>query len=175
MMGVHDIMDLDFSTDGELSSDEVCPKGARYGIGVHEDAAIIFRGLTPREWKPEHNEIRRVLADTADADMRFSEVKCALPVDEFNVVLNGVIDLLAVYSDHIEIHDYKTDSEMSDAIDFEYRLQLSVYAHAASGYYGLPARCFLDYVSLGKVVEFDPMVKDCVKGRVSSILARRSE
>ena len=115
------------------------------------------------------------MADTSDADMRFSEVRCTLPVDEFNVVLNGVIDLLAVYPDHIEIHDYKTDSEMSDAIDFEYRLQLSVYAHAASAYYGLPARCFLDYVSLRKVVEFDPMDMDCVKGRVFSVMARRSE
>ena len=174
-MGVHDIMDLDFSTDGETFSDEVCPKGARYGTEVHDDAAMLFSGRNPRDEKPEHDEIRRVLADTSDADMRFSEVRCTLPVDEFNVVLNGVIDLLVVYPDHIEIHDYKTDSEMSDAIDFEYRLQLSVYAHAASAYYGLPARCFLDYVSLRKVVEFDPMDMDCVKGRVFSVMARRSE
>lgn len=136
---------------------------------------MLFNSLTPKEEKPEHDEIRRVLEKTSDADMRFSEVRCTLPLDEFNVVLNGVIDLLAVYPDHIEIHDYKTDSEMSESIDFEYRLQLSVYAHAASDYYGLPAKCFLDFVSLRKVIEFDPMGIDSVKGRVSSIISGRSD
>ena len=80
---------------------------------------------------------------------------CTLPVPECGIVLSGRIDLIAVYPDRVEIHDYKTD--VSDRFESEYEFQLSVYAEAASRFYGREARCFIDYVSMGYTKEFIPL------------------
>lgn len=169
-MGVHDIMELDFSTDGENAADEICPKGARYGIEVHDDALLMFKGLVPADTKLEHEGIRKVLDGVMEAKEIFAETECMLPVDGTNVVLKGIIDLIAVYGDHIEIHDYKTDAEMSEKIEYEYRIQLSVYAHAATAFYGLPCRCYLHYVSLGKHSEFESLGLEEIGRRVEKKL-----
>ena len=174
-LGVHDIMDLDFATNGESVSDEVCPKGAKYGTEVHDDARMMFNGITPKESKPEHAEIRRVLESIKDAKEKYAEIECMLPVEGQNVVLKGYIDLLAVYPDHIEIHDYKTDALITEDIEFEYKLQLSVYAHAAMQFYNLPCRCYLDFVSLEKTIAFDPMEVEHIEGRVARIIAAASK
>lgn len=170
-MGVHDIMELDFSTDGEKVTDEICPKGAKYGTAVHDDAHMMFKGLTPKEPKPEHAEIRKVLDGISGAKEKHAEIECMLPVEGTNAVLKGYIDLMAVFPDHIEIHDYKTDAEMSEQIEYEYRLQLSVYAHAAMLFYGLPCRCYLDFVSLKRTIEFEPLEFEHIKGRVEMKLS----
>jgi hypothetical protein len=169
-LGVHDIMDLDFSGREDSESDEVCPKGAKYGMEVHEDARMMFSGLSPKVPKPEHAWIRRVLEGVGDAEERYAEVECMLPVDGCNVVLKGFIDLLAVYPDHVEVHDYKTDAAITERTEREYRLQLSVYAHAAMGFYGRPCECHLEYVSLGKTVTFDPKGIDYIARHVESRL-----
>lgn len=165
-MGVHDIMELDFFTDGEKVTDEICSKGAKYGTEVHNDAHMMFKGIDPGEFKPEHAEIKRVLDRISGAKERYAEVECMLPVEGTNVILKGYIDLMAVFSDRIEIHDYKTDADMSEQIEYEYKLQLSVYAHAASLFYGLPCRCYLDFVSLKRTMEFEPLEIEHVRGRV---------
>ncbi len=165
-MGVHDIMELDFSTDGEKVTDEICPKGAKYGIAVHDDAYMMSKGMTPKESRPEHAEIERVLNEVGDADVICAEIECMLPVEGTNVTLKGYIDLMALYPDRIEMHDYKTDAERSDKIDREYMLQLSVYAHAAMSYYGLPCRCLIDFVSRKETVEFEPLDLGEIRDRV---------
>ncbi len=170
-MGVHDILNLKYGTDGEKIADEVCPKGAKYGIEVHDDARMLFKGLDPKDSKPEHEEIRRVLDGVKDAEELHSEIECMLPIEGQNVVLKGFIDLLAVYPDHVEIHDYKTDAETSRSIEWEYKLQLSVYAHAAMRFYGLPCKCYLDYVSIKNTVEFDPLEIEEIAARVYCIMA----
>ncbi len=149
----------------------MCPKGAKYGIEVHDDARMLFKGLDPKDSKPEHEEIRRVLDGVKDAKELHSEIECMLPIEEQNVVLKGFIDLLAVYPDHVEIHDYKTDAETSRSIEWEYKLQLSVYAHAAMRFYGLPCKCYLDYVSIKNTVEFDPLEIEEIAARVSDRMA----
>ena len=165
-LGVHDIMELEFSTDGERTRDEICPKGAKYGTAVHDDALMMFKGLAPKEPKPEHEGIRKVLDSIGDAKEKHAEIECMLPVEGTNVVLKGYIDLIAIYPDHIDIHDYKTDAEMSERVLFEYKLQLSVYAYAASLYYGLPCECHLDFVSMKKTVDFKPCKMQHIVGRV---------
>lgn len=170
-MGVHDIMELDFSTDGETVTDEICPKGVKYGTEVHDDAHMMFKGIDPREPKPEHAEIQKVLDGINDAREKYAEIECMLPIEGTNVVLKGYIDLMAVFPDHVEIHDYKTDAEMSEQIEYEYKLQLSVYAHVAMLFYGLPCKCYLDFVSLKKTIEFEPLEFEHIKGRVTKKLS----
>ncbi|MDY0224142.1 MAG: PD-(D/E)XK nuclease family protein, partial [Candidatus Methanomethylophilaceae archaeon] len=94
----------------------------------------------------------------------YPEKECSLPFNEYNATLRGVIDLLAVYPDHVVIHDYKTDVEKT--YEDEYKVQLSIYAHAASEFYKLPAKCVIDYLSRGETMEFDPIDKSVIAQRV---------
>jgi len=148
-MAVHDI--LDFS-DGSGSSvpegaDEVSGKGMEYGTQIHKIAELMQMGRKVDESYPEVPEIRKVLDRTADADLRYAEIECGLPIEDTNITLRGVIDLLAIYPDHMEVHDYKTD--VSDRFESEYIIQLSVYAYAVQAFYGKRVECYIDYVSRG--------------------------
>ena len=73
------------------------------------------------------------------------EVDCGLPIPGTDITLRGKMDLIAVYPDRVEIHDYKTDENLR--FRDLYTFQLSVYAQAAMAHYNLPVRCFIDYVS----------------------------
>lgn len=112
-LGVHDIMDVRFGK----GSDEICGKGPEYGTMIHEDARLMQLGRAPKVARPEHAEIRRVLDGVKDADLVFSEVECILPVEGTDVSLKGVIDLVAVYPDRVEIHDYKTDAMRTPEVE----------------------------------------------------------
>ena len=137
-----------------------------YGTEVHEDAQMLFHGKKPEDEKKEHAEIRKVLDSVADADLKYSEIEIKLPIKGTDLVLKGFVDLLALYPDKVVIHDYKTDSVMDSKVEYEYKLQLSVYAIAASEYYGLPAECVIDYVSLGKRTAFSPLPMSAIEERV---------
>ncbi len=166
-LGVHEILHLT-TGDGQGAPeecDEFCSKGMQYGTDVHEDAERIFLGLPLQRDLPEHAEIRRIIDSIEDADLSYSEMECGLPFNDLNVTLRGVIDLIAIYPDRIEIHDYKTDE--IDRFEDEYKIQLSVYAHAASGFYGgRKAVCFIDYVSQGRTVEFEPLPIERIRERI---------
>lgn len=95
----------------------------------------------------------------------FSEQGCTLPLDDPKAVVRGIIDLLIVFEDRVEVHDYKTDG--SKANQGEYELQLSVYAHVVKRVYpNLPVRCFIDYAYLGETIEFDPLPFERIEERV---------
>ena len=166
-MSVHDIMRLDF---GSGLTDEVSGGSMKHGTEVHEGAQMLFHGKTPSKEEAEYTEIRKILGSISDAEQSFSEAEMRLPVEGTNVVLKGFIDLLAVYPDKVVIHDYKTDARITEKIEKEYMLQLSVYAHAASGFYGRPAECVIDYVALGQKTEFAPLDMSVIRDRVIEVL-----
>ena len=145
-MAVHDLMDFDIETGQEPQQgcDEVCGKGRDYGDKVHKMAYLMLHGGTPKEKLPEIPRIRSILEGLRGADVK-GGVDCGLPIAGTDITLRGKIDLIAVFPDRVEIHDYKTD-ETPRFRDL-YTFQLSVYAQAASVHYGLPVRCFIDYVS----------------------------
>jgi len=149
-IGVHEILHFN-NDDGTSTSegcDEVCGKGMEYGTEVHKIAERLCYGRHVDDSKyPEIAEIRKVLDRVKDADLLCAEVECGLPIKEADTTLRGVIDLLVIYGDRLEIHDYKTD--VSDRFESEYIVQLSIYAYAAQLYYDLPVDCYIDYVSRG--------------------------
>lgn len=154
-IGVHDILRFgECSRPGE-GGDEFPGKGMEYGTRVHEAAYAMAMGWDVGDDLPEMPAIRSILDSLSDADLLYPEKECSLPFNGLNTTLRGVADLIAVYPDRVVIHDYKTDAERTN--QDEYVVQLSVYAHAASGFYGLPARCVIDYVSRGETFEFDPV------------------
>ena len=167
-LGVHEILNFG-NGDGESNpegSDEVSGKGMEYGTKIHKLAQIMCEGgrIDESEY-PELSEVRKVLDSVKDADMLKPEIECGLPVDGTDITLRGVIDLLAIYRDHIEIHDYKTD--VSDRFESEYIMQLSIYAHAASRFYNKRVECYIDYVSQGITKRIEILPIDAIIERVA--------
>lgn len=163
-LGVHDIMRSIGDLRPDTDNDEFSGKGKEYGTEIHEIAHALAVGHQTTDERPEVQVIRDILSSLSDADLIIPEAECYLPFNDLNVTLKGIIDLLVVYPDRIEIHDYKTDVVTS--YEEEYRIQLSVYAHAASEYYKRPAECIIDYVSLETNVRFDPKPKGEISDRI---------
>ena len=165
-IGVHEILNFndEDGTSNSLGSDEVGGKGMEYGTEIHKIAELLEKGKPVDESYPEVEQIRKVLTSVSDADIRYTEIECGLPIDDLNVTLRGVIDLLVLYPDRIEVHDYKTD--VSDRFESEYIMQLSIYAHAVQGFYNKPVDCYIDYVSRGIFKRIEPLDMSLVKKRV---------
>ena len=163
-LAVHDIMNSIGSFRPDEDMDEFSGKGKKYGTEIHEAAHAMATGHEADDERPEISAIRDILSAASDADLIYPEKECSLPFNDLNVTLKGIIDLLVVRPDAVEIHDYKTDVDAS--YEGEYRVQLSVYAHAASEVYHRPAKCFIDYVSQGRTVVFDPLPKEAIAERI---------
>ena len=172
-MGVHAFMGMDAPSSHDVRGfDERCGKGREYGVAVHDAAELLFHGIEPDADYPELDAVRNVIAGVPRGSS-MAEVDCTLPVDGTDVILKGRIDLVGVFDDRIEIHDYKTDS--SDAYQDDYVFQLSVYALAAGRHFDPDGdkriRCIIDYVSLGRSFEFEPLDMEQIRERVLDRLA----
>ena len=172
-MGVHAFMGMEAPPSQDARGfDERCGKGREYGIAVHDAAELLFHGIEPDADYPELDAVRDVIAGVPRKSS-MAEVDCTLPVKGTDVILKGRIDLVGVFDDRIEIHDYKTDS--SDAYQDDYVFQLSVYALAARRHFDPDGdkrvRCIIDYVSLGRSFEFEPLGMEQIRERVLDRLA----
>ena len=174
-IGVHSLMSFgnEDGMGGMSESDEFGSGGKDHGTDVHNAAQAVFERWPVQKEYPELEMIRRIVAETERADLRYCEMDCTLPVPEHGAVLSGRIDLMAVYPDRVEIHDYKTDA--SDRFEAEYEFQLSVYAEAASRYYGRRAVCIIDYVTMGYSKTFEPLGMDVISERVRTYLESERE
>jgi ATP-dependent exoDNAse (exonuclease V) beta subunit len=135
-------------------------KGAEHGIRVHKEAQRIMSGMMSSEDTPETRYIEKIYNDVKGSRI-LTEIDCTLPVND--MVIGGRIDMLAVFDDHTEVHDFKTD--MNRTNEERYRIQLSVYAHAAASL-GKPVRCVIDYVSQGISVNVEILNRDEIYERV---------
>ena len=167
-VGVHSIMRSIGELRPDETTDEFSGKGKEYGTEIHELALAIALGKDLDDPRPEIPVIKEIVASVSDADLILPEIECSLPFNEFNVTLRGIIDLLVIYPDKVVIHDYKTD--VNDSYEEEYKIQLSVYAHAASEFYKKPAICVVDYVSRKKTVQFKPLGRDIIAERVKTYI-----
>jgi len=173
-IGVHDLLRFEDEEGGigSADSDEVGGKGMEYGTMIHKIAESMCNGNPVDDTYPEVEEIRKVLDRVKDADICYPEIECGLPFNDLNATVRGIIDLLVLYPDRIEIHDYKTD--VSDRFESEYEVQLSIYSYAVEGFYNKPVRLFIDYVSrkTTKEVERVPMaeIRRRVERAISDII-----
>ena len=167
-VGVHDIMRSIDELRLDETTDEFSGKGKEYGTMIHELAHRLVLGAPVDESYPEVEVLKGVIESVSDADLILPEIECSLPFNDVGVTLRGIIDLLVVYPDRVVVHDYKTDSERR--YEEEYKLQLSVYAHAASGFYRKPAQCIIDYVSRGESIDFEPLDISIIAERVRTYI-----
>jgi len=158
-LSIHEIMNTVYKVNDD--GDKKNGKGADYGDSVHKAAYLMARNMKYDSTLAEMPEIRRILDSLAGATI-YPEIKCVLPVN--GISLRGVMDIVAVFGDRVEIHDYKTDD--TDRFIDSYRFQLSVYAHSAESM-GKKVICYLDFVSQKKTVKIEPLSLEEIANIVS--------
>ena len=137
-------------------------KGTEHGIRVHKDAQRIMSGMEAGAEYDEIKAIRKIYGKVKKAKI-MTEVDCSLPIKD--AVIAGRIDMLAIFDDRVEVHDFKTDMNRSN--EKRYRIQLSVYAHAAASL-GKPVICVIDYVSQDISVNVEPMSREEIYAHIGA-------
>jgi len=105
-------------------------RGLDFGNQVHDFAEAYVLGEAV---SPSNDHERRVarLIDSCDGELHVEEpARLPIEVDGQQVTISGIVDLVHVTDDRVEIIDYKTDSTRH--AHEQYRMQVSVYYHVLS-------------------------------------------
>jgi len=144
--------------DDAVFDDGTGGRGMEFGSQVHDfaEAYVLGEDIEP-DSEDEANV--KVLLDSMEGQT-IAEEQAFLPVDVDGerVTISGIIDLLHITPDRIEIVDHKTD--LDQHAESEYRKQLSVYYHIVSELYPdrtVTAEIF--YTFDGKRVKIEPLDK----------------
>ncbi|SIS19553.1 UvrD-helicase domain-containing protein [Natronorubrum thiooxidans] len=134
-------------------------RGQEFGSSVHEFAEQYALGddVDPRN---EDEQNIKELLDSLEGTLRVEEqVYLPLEIDSDQVTVSGVVDLVHVMSDRVEIIDYKTDQ--GRYAESEYRTQLSVYYHALDAWFeGRDVSASIYYSAMDCRVEIEPLSKE---------------
>lgn len=191
-IGVHDILHFDPKGSHPDGPDEVSGRGMKYGTEVHRLARLMVDGYgIDRRDAEQYPQTARVVEIVnglrEEGAVLFSEMECTLPMDgeDYLITLRGVIDMVAVFPDRVEVHDWKTDIDTEYGP--EYRMQLSVYAHAVIGHLAAQnakrgptdrvdkkVTCAIDWLSIGRGTQetFEPASIEEIAGRVGAYAER---
>ncbi|MFB6201781.1 MAG: UvrD-helicase domain-containing protein [Halorhabdus sp.] len=108
-------------------------RGMDFGSQVHDFAEAYALG---DDVSPSNQHERRVVEflDGLAGELHVEEpITLPIDVDSHRVTISGIVDLVHVTADHVEIVDYKTDSTRH--AQPEYQKQLSVYYHVLSEWF----------------------------------------
>ncbi|MFA9427271.1 UvrD-helicase domain-containing protein [Natronorubrum sp. A-ect3] len=134
-------------------------RGREFGSSVHEFAEQYALG---GDVVPQNDDERNIteLLDSLEGTLRVEEqVYLPLESDGDQVTISGVVDLVHVTSDRVEIIDYKTDQGRH--AESEYRTQLSVYYHALDEWFeGRDVSAAIYYSAMDSQVEMEPLSKE---------------
>lgn len=162
--GVHDIMDdtiYEAVTEG---------RGKEFGQELHDFAEAYAFG---EPVSPDGEEQRGVagLIDSLDGSL-YPEQTVLCPLDgDPRIVLTGIIDLLHVDDERVDIIDYKTDLERIAAD--EYQTQLSVYWHVLQEVYpDHEIRAAIYWTADGELEEISPEPSDALREVAERRLSR---
>ncbi len=138
---VHAVMELDENARG---------RGPEFGTKVHEFAEKYANGedVEPSEEIREDAENVRKFIDALDGELR-TEASIKVPVKEDGrkVVYHGVIDLLHITDEKVEIIDWKTD--LTTVNEEEYHKQLGIYEKGISRIFDIEVSKQIFYTNSG--------------------------
>ncbi|WP_144902206.1 UvrD-helicase domain-containing protein [Halobellus captivus] len=129
----HSLMDDSVYEEADKEMEPVDGRGIGFGSDLHEFAEDYAYGV---DVTPSNADERRVqeFVDGLDGELFVEEwARLPLEVDGERVTISGIVDLVHVTPDRVEIVDYKTD--LSRRAEEEYRKQLSVYYHVLASEY----------------------------------------
>ncbi|ELY49268.1 UvrD-helicase domain-containing protein [Natronorubrum bangense] len=136
-------------------------RGREFGSSVHEFAE---QYALEGDVIPQNDDERNIkaLLDSLEGTLRVEEqVYLPLESDGDQVTISGVVDLVHVTSDRVEIIDYKTDRGRH--AESEYRTQLSVYYHALDEWFeDRDVSAAIYYSAMDSRVELEPLSKEAL-------------
>lgn len=109
-------------------------RGPEFGSYVHDFAERYALGEPAEVGNDADTKHVKTLLDSMDGKLRVKEdAYLPLTADGEQVTIHGIVDLVHVTEDTIEVIDYKTDIERH--AEAEYRTQLRVYYHVLNEAY----------------------------------------
>jgi ATP-dependent exoDNAse (exonuclease V) beta subunit len=133
-------------------------RGTAFGTQTHEFAE---RYVLEGDIEPSNDDERHIKSfiDSFDGELRVEEdAYLPLTIDGEQVTISGIVDLVHLRPDAVEIIDFKTD--LGRHAEDEYRKQLSVYYHVLNEWFSsreVTAGIF--YTAQGVRVDIDPLSK----------------
>ncbi len=157
VLSVHDLMQCKEYSSG---------KGRDFGKKLHYFAHKIALGVDDG-WNNLNAQRIRSFIESLRAKELKPEIDCSLPVGDH--IIRGVIDLLAIHDDKVEIIEYKSDTD--NANESEYQKQLSVYYHVVHQLYPeMEVVCKLYYVCQDVIKEIKPLSIEDINTLINDIL-----
>ncbi|WP_256392854.1 UvrD-helicase domain-containing protein [Natronoarchaeum rubrum] len=148
-------------------------KGIEFGSKVHDFAEAYALGEDVDPENDDEETVARFL-DSLDGKLLIEEeAYLPLTVDGEQVTISGIVDLVHVTSDKVELVDYKTDRGRH--AEDEYRKQLSVYYHVVTAQY--PERAVsvsILYTSSGVRQTIDPLSVESIKDEIRETRPEKS-
>ncbi|RQG94809.1 UvrD-helicase domain-containing protein [Natrarchaeobius chitinivorans] len=119
--------------DDSVYEDVSDGRGMDFGSHVHEFAENYALGEEVTPTSDDERHVKTFLDGLSGELLVEERAYLPLEVDGTQVTLSGVIDLVHVTDDTVEIIDFKTD--LGRHAESEYRIQLSVYYHVLEEWY----------------------------------------
>lgn len=131
-------------------------RGTEFGTRTHEFAERYALGESVEPENDDEAHIKEFIDSLAD-DLRIeNDAYLPLTVDGERVTISGIVDLVHVCPETVEIIDFKTD--LGRHAEAEYQKQLSVYYHVLSEWF--PDRdvtTSIFYTAEGTRIDVDPL------------------
>ena len=143
-------------------------RGMEFGSKVHEFAEAFVLGESVTAERRDEQHVQSLLESLAGETHAEKQAFLPLTVDGERITISGIIDLLHVTDERVEIIDYKTDLDRH--AESEYQKQLSVYYHVVNELY--PDRevdTAIFYTAEGEPQPIDPLSKEELKQLVRDI------
>ncbi len=130
--------------------------GMEYGIKVHRFAEMYVKGEDIQPTNKDEKNVKQFI-DSLEGEL-LTEMNCLLPLDIENkrILFQGIIDLIHINQNKVQIIDFKTDRDKSSIT--EYRKQLSIYHMALRGVYpDKEIGSYVFYTEDGNLTQIEPM------------------
>lgn len=145
-------------------------RGTEFGTEVHEFAEAYALGEEVEPSNADEENVKALL-DSLDGELHVEEqAYLPLEIEGKRVTISGIVDLVHVKANEVEIIDYKTDRGRH--AEEEYRTQLSVYYHVLKEVYSdRTVTVGLFYTAGGERVEVEPLSKR----EIATLVRRRRD
>jgi len=158
----HSLIDDSVFEEAGEETEPVDGRGTGFGSDLHAFAEDYANEV---DVTPSNADERRVkeFIDGLDGDLFVEEwARLPLEVDGERVTISGIVDLVHLTPDRVEIFDYKTD--LSRRAEEAYRTQLSVYYHVlASVYEDRTGTTTVYYTAQDELVPLEPLSIDALR------------
>lgn len=145
---------------GDVFEDVTEGRGTDFGTRLHDFAEMYAIGGSVDPGAEDDYAHVQHLIDSLDGELLVEEAAyLPLTVDDERITISGVVDLIHVLPERVEIIDYKTDRGRH--AETEYRKQLSVYYYVATEWYSdRDVGTSIFYTADGERVDIEPLTRE---------------